>query len=76
VALRIAELLARVPAGRIVLSSDVGRRSRLRAAGGSGYYSAPLRVLGALQAAGTAVPLLRALSGGTAATFLAMEEAG
>ena len=75
VADRIGSLLTRVPAGRIVLSSDVGRRSRLRAAGGSGYASAPLRVLGALRAAGTSAPLLRGLSGGTAAAFLAMEDA-
>jgi phosphotriesterase-related protein len=75
VADRVGSLLERVPAGRIVLSSDVGRRSRLRAAGGSGYASAPLRVLGALQAAETPAPLLRALSGGTAAAFLAMEAA-
>jgi hypothetical protein len=68
-------LLERVPQARIVLSSDVGRRSRLRAFGGSGYVSGPLGVLGLLRAAGVADARLDGLRGRTAAAFLAIHEA-
>jgi phosphotriesterase-related protein len=75
VAARVHCLLERVAPARIVLSSDVGRRSRLRAFGGSGYASGPLAVLDALRSAGVADTLLDGLRGRTAAAFLAIDEA-
>jgi phosphotriesterase-related protein len=72
---RIERLLELVPEGRIAISSDVGRRSRLRAFGGSGYAAGPLAALAALDAAGAGEPRLAAIAGGTAAAFLAREAA-
>ena len=75
VAERIRELLERAPAACVVVSSDVGRRSRLRAFGGQGYAAAPCALLGLLRAAGVPGDLLAGLQGANAARFLALPEA-
>jgi phosphotriesterase-related protein len=75
VAGRIRALLERVPEARIVVSSDVGRRSRLRAHGGQGYVAAPRALLGLLRTAGVPDGLLAGVEGANAARFLALPEA-
>jgi phosphotriesterase-related protein len=70
VAARVGCLLSRLPAARIALSSDVGRRSRLRAFGGSGYVAGPDAVLERLRADGVADAVLAGVRGGNAAAFL------
>ena len=72
VAVRVRRLLERVPGARIALSSDVGRRSRLRAFGGSGYVAGPDAVLERLRADGVPDAVLAGVRGGNAAAFLAI----
>jgi predicted metal-dependent phosphotriesterase family hydrolase len=57
---------------RLVLSADLGRRSRLRAFGGTGYTKPLLALLAVLSARGVGGAVLARLTGGTAADFLAM----
>jgi phosphotriesterase-related protein len=75
VAERVLRLLERGGDGRIVLSADVGRRSRLTSAGGSGYMAGVLDVLDRLQRAGCGGNALERLAGGAAASFLALAAA-
>jgi predicted metal-dependent phosphotriesterase family hydrolase len=71
VAKRILDLI-RDTTPRIGLSADVGRRSRLRAHGGSGYVAPLIKLLRLLGDHGVPHAALDHLSGGSAAAFLAM----
>jgi phosphotriesterase-related protein len=74
VARRILELAARGWARRIVVSSDVGRRSRLRAFGGTGYASAVCSLLAELRSASLAEGHVESIAGETAAAFMAIPD--
>jgi hypothetical protein len=74
VAARILELLAHVRDARIAVSADVGRRSRLRAFGGSGYAAGPAALLARLRESGLPEPLLAGIRGATAAAFFALPD--
>jgi len=71
VAARIEELARRGCDKNIALSADLGRRSRLRSAGGSGYAGAVRRLLDLLLRAGLDDGARASLAGGAAARFLA-----
>jgi len=72
VAVRIAELAGSGAGERIALSTDLGRRSRLTAFGGTGYVAGLLELLRRLVAEGLPEGLIESLRGGAAARFLAM----
>lgn len=71
VAHRIVALLEREPSARVTLSADAGRRSRLRAFGGSGLME-PFNLVAHLRAMGVADAVLARLIGGSAADFLVL----
>lgn len=74
VADRVLALIDRGAERQIVLSSDVGRRSRLSAFGGDGYVTALHRLLTRLRDRGVAHEAITRLAGGTVARFLAMPD--
>jgi phosphotriesterase-related protein len=76
VAQRIHELVCRDSRWGIALSADLGRRSRLRSAGGSGYVSGVRRVLDLLTGAGVDERTRASVAGGAATRFLSFEPVG
>jgi phosphotriesterase-related protein len=74
VAERIEELIARGCGASLAISADVGRRSRLLAAGGSGYMETVRRLLDLLAERGVPEAVRDALHGGAAARFLAFSD--
>jgi len=71
VAERICELVSHGFGSQLVVSADVGRSSRLRGVGGSGYVEGVHRLLAALKAMGLSQDLLDGMTTTGPARFLA-----
>ena len=76
VAERIGELVALGCAPQLVVSADMGRRSRLRSSGGSGYIAGVGALLAALEAQGVEKVEIDSLTRSAPSRFLAFSDPG